>query len=186
VAVVAQTPSTAELVNLVDVPGVFLVQPLVDFDLDAHPVLSLADELEASSDAMKWTIRVKPDIEFHNGKTLSADDVLFTFQRIVSPKTPHLVPYRSKPSTLPTRRRSTSTQSRSRASRRSHRCGHSRLVRLLRRAGGLRPEAPDRHRSFKYESFTAGQQSTFVKNKNYWESGLPYIDRLVISDLPTR
>jgi len=58
-------------VNLVDGARVFLVQPLVDFDLDAHPVLSLADELEASSDAMKWTIRVKPDIEFHTARRLA-------------------------------------------------------------------------------------------------------------------
>ena len=78
-------------VNLVDGARVYsLFNPLVDFDLDAHPVLSLADELTASSDAMKWTIRVKPDIEFHNGKTLSADDVLFSFQRIVNPKSPAL------------------------------------------------------------------------------------------------
>ena len=109
-------------VNLVDGARVYsLFNPLVDFDLAAHPVLSLADELEASSDAMKWTIRVKPDIEFHNGKTLSADDVLFTFQRIVNPKTPALGAISLKASTSPTRRSSTSTRSRSRASRRSHR-----------------------------------------------------------------
>jgi len=45
-------------VNLVDGARVYsLFNPLVDFDLDAHPVLSLAEELTASRDAMKWTIR---------------------------------------------------------------------------------------------------------------------------------
>ena len=78
-------------VNLVDGARVYsLFNPLVDFDLDAHPVMSLAEELTASQDAMRWTIRVKPDIEFHNGKTLSADDVLYSFQRIVNPKSPAL------------------------------------------------------------------------------------------------
>ena len=77
--------------NPVDGARVYsLFNPLVDFDLNARPVLSLADELTASSNAMKGTIRVKPDIEFHNGKTLSADDVLFSFQRIVNTKKPAL------------------------------------------------------------------------------------------------
>src|SRR5207247_10163225 len=32
----------------------------------------------------QWTIRLKPGIEFNNGKTLSADDVIFSFQRILT------------------------------------------------------------------------------------------------------
>jgi peptide/nickel transport system substrate-binding protein len=35
---------------------------------------------------------------------------------------------------------------------------------------------------FKYKSFTPGVQSTFIRNENYWESGLPYVDEVVIND----
>jgi peptide/nickel transport system substrate-binding protein len=35
---------------------------------------------------------------------------------------------------------------------------------------------------FKYKSFTPGVQSIFVRNPNYWETGLPYIDTLIMSD----
>ena len=35
---------------------------------------------------------------------------------------------------------------------------------------------------FKYESFTAGTTSTFVRNDNYWQQGLPYLDSVTITD----
>src|SRR3984893_5923975 len=34
----------------------------------------------------KWTIRLKQDITFRNGKTLGADDVIYSLQRISDPK----------------------------------------------------------------------------------------------------
>ena len=42
---------------------------------------------EATQDnAKQWTIRLKGGIEFHNGKTLSADDVIYSLRRIADPK----------------------------------------------------------------------------------------------------
>jgi len=35
---------------------------------------------------------------------------------------------------------------------------------------------------FKYESFTPGQTSTFVRHADYWQSPLPYVDEVVIND----
>jgi peptide/nickel transport system substrate-binding protein len=46
----------------------------------------LAESVESNKDATEWTIRLKPGIEFHNGKTVGADDVIFTFNRILDPK----------------------------------------------------------------------------------------------------
>src|SRR5258706_5563995 len=34
---------------------------------------------------MQWTIQLKKGIEFSNGKTLSADDVIYSLQRILTP-----------------------------------------------------------------------------------------------------
>jgi peptide/nickel transport system substrate-binding protein len=173
-------------VNLVDGARVYaLYNPLVDFDLNARPVLSLADELTASSNAMKWTIRVKPDIEFHNGKTLSADDVLFSFQRIVNPKTPALGAISLKALDIANARKLDKLT----IEIPCH-TPFSPLADILASYDffivpvGFDLKNPVGTGPFKYQSFTAGQQSTFVRNENYWESGLPYIDKLVISDLP--
>ena len=35
-----------------------------------------------------WTVRIKDGIEFHNGKTVTADDVIFSLKRITDPKDP--------------------------------------------------------------------------------------------------
>lgn len=39
----------------------------------------LAESFEASDDASKWTFNLRKDVTFHNGKTLTADDVIATF-----------------------------------------------------------------------------------------------------------
>ena len=139
--------------NLVDGARVYsLFNPLVDFDLDAHPVMSLAEELEPSHDAMAWTIRVKPDIEFHNGKTLSAEDVLFTFQRIVDPKSPALGALSLKALDIANAKKlDKHTVQIPCHTPFSPPEGHPGLVPLLRRAGGLRLEAPDRDRALQVQ-----------------------------------
>ena len=48
---------------------------------------------------------------------------------------------------------------------------------------GYNPAHPVGTGPFKYQSFTPGQQSTFLRNDNYWDSGDgPYVDTLVITD----
>ncbi|MEO1687086.1 MAG: ABC transporter substrate-binding protein [Pseudomonadota bacterium] len=41
----------------------------------------LAEEVEASSDAKTWRFKIRSGVEFHNGKSLTAEDVLATMQR---------------------------------------------------------------------------------------------------------
>jgi len=46
--------------------------------IDRHGDLApdLAESWEASGDAATWTIKLRPGVEFHNGKTMNADDVV--------------------------------------------------------------------------------------------------------------
>ena len=44
------------------------------------------------------------------------------------------------------------------------------------------PKKPIGTGPFKYKSFTPGQQSVFVRNENYWDQPLPYVDQLVMTD----
>ncbi|MDY7105927.1 MAG: ABC transporter substrate-binding protein [Actinomycetota bacterium] len=50
--------------------------------------LKLAEEFEPNADGTLWTIRLRPDITFHHGKDLVADDLIFTLQRIWNPDNP--------------------------------------------------------------------------------------------------
>lgn len=47
----------------------------------------LAAELPvASEDGLTWTIKLKPDVTFHDGTPLTADDVVFSYQTAVKPE----------------------------------------------------------------------------------------------------
>ncbi len=63
-----------------------LAQPTADFK---SVEMVLAESIEpVKGNAGMWDIRLKPGIEFHNAKTVSADDVIFSIKRIVNPKSP--------------------------------------------------------------------------------------------------
>ncbi len=63
-------------------------EPLIGFGPDAHLVPILAEEITPSKDATSWVVRVRPGVTFHNGKTLTADDVIYSLRRVVNPKAP--------------------------------------------------------------------------------------------------
>ena len=48
--------------------------------------LALAEFAEPNVDASLWTIRIKPGLEFHHGKTITADDMVFSVLRLTDPK----------------------------------------------------------------------------------------------------
>lgn len=62
-----------------------LFEPLRSPDLNSvyHDVL--IDELTAENKGAVWVARLKQGVEFHNGKTLTADDVIHTYKGILDP-----------------------------------------------------------------------------------------------------
>ena len=49
---------------------------LVEVDADFNPIPELAESWESSSDAKKWVIKLRKGVEFHDGKSLDAQDVI--------------------------------------------------------------------------------------------------------------
>ena len=56
-----------------------LVEP--DADLEMRP--ALAESWEVSADQLLWTFRLRPGVTFHDGSPLTADDVVFSYRRII-------------------------------------------------------------------------------------------------------
>ncbi len=52
---------------------------LVEIDAKSHPIPELAESWEASKDAATWRFNLRQGVEFHNGKTLGAEDVIASF-----------------------------------------------------------------------------------------------------------
>ncbi len=54
---------------------------IVELAPDGGIEYRIAEEIGSSEDAKTWTLKIRDGIEFHNGKTVTADDVLATLQR---------------------------------------------------------------------------------------------------------
>ena len=51
---------------------------LVEVDHESNLVPELAGSWEANADASNWRFNLRRDVEFHNGKSLEADDVMYS------------------------------------------------------------------------------------------------------------
>jgi peptide/nickel transport system substrate-binding protein len=162
-----------------------LYEPLAVRPPDFGPLeMMLAESLEAEhGKADSWIVKLRPGIEFHNGKSVTAEDVIFSLNRILDPKNPKVgaasvgyinaaglkkidqhtirIPLKFANATFPDD------------------IGQyfNSIVPV-----GYDPSKPIGTGAFMYESFTPGQQSVFKKFPNYWQTGKPYVDTLTIID----
>lgn len=153
----------------------------VDANLDTSPQLVVSGE--PNSDATVWTFRLRPGVTFHNGKDLTADDVIATIRTWGSPTNfanglvgsridiPNLRKVDNLTFQIPLKQ------------------ANARLPQLLNKSvfntsilpnGEFDKTRPIGTGPFMYQSFTPGQESTFVRNPNYFLSGHPYVDELKI------
>ena len=51
---------------------------LLKYDKDFNIENDAATDYQISDDGLKWTVKLRDDIQFSDGKPLTADDVVFT------------------------------------------------------------------------------------------------------------
>lgn len=54
---------------------------LVDVSATGEVVMRIAEEVSANADATEWKFKIRQGVEFHNGKTVTAEDVVATLRR---------------------------------------------------------------------------------------------------------
>ncbi len=74
------TPASLRAIEL-------LYDPLFTFDKDLKIAPNLAEAWKWSDDGKTLTITLRKNVRFHNGETLTADDVKYSFERILDDKT---------------------------------------------------------------------------------------------------
>ena len=161
-----------------------LYQPLVQLDAQAQIEYVLAESITANQGSLsEWIIRLRPGVTFHDGKDFTADDVIFTFQRVFSND------FTGKFGLGPIDITGTKALDKLTV-----------LVQLTKPFAsfaeqlaafwynlyiapvGFNPAKPVGTGAFVYQSFTPGQRSVFTRNPHYWKSGLPHVDTLTIID----
>jgi peptide/nickel transport system substrate-binding protein len=162
-----------------------LYNPLATLDVNGNVVPVLAESIDVSPDASVYTIRLRQGVTFHNGRPLTPQDVIFSLHRIVSQ---HL-----DAATTLTGLNFHNIKVMDSHTLRITLDRPSVLFNLAIAAQGspvnivpvgYNPKKPIGTGPFKFQSFTPGQRSVFVRNPNYFKQGLPYLDTLEIIDYP--
>jgi peptide/nickel transport system substrate-binding protein len=161
-----------------------LYEPLAIRNADYELEMVLAESIEADTPDT-WTVRLREGVTFHDGRPVTADDVLFSLRRIIDPRHPK-----------------TGTAALAAVDGMTSRKLDDRTVRIRLTAPNVGfpddlgqyfnsivptdydPRQPVGTGPFKFESFTPGQRSVFVKNPAYWRPDEPVLDRLEIIDFP--
>jgi peptide/nickel transport system substrate-binding protein len=147
--------------------------------------LLLAESIEPDKKAQAWTIRLRPGVTFHNGKPVTADDVLFSLKRITDPDDPK------------TGAASIGYMDLDRSRKLDKRTVRIQLKfpnvafpdDLGQYFNSVVPTDYDTKKPvgtgpFMFDSFVPGERSVFKKNPDYWRDGLPRVDEVVIIDFP--
>jgi peptide/nickel transport system substrate-binding protein len=163
-----------------------LYQPLVQLANNGQVQYVLAEEIVPKGSASKWTIRLRKDVTFHNGKPFGADDVIYFFQQQLNPKAaltagPILTPLDAN-GLKKIDNHTVELSMKVPFGSFVEQIAALYWVMYVPPAGWKQGDKPVGTGPFVYKSFTPGQQSVFTRNDNYWKSGRPYLDSLTISD----
>jgi peptide/nickel transport system substrate-binding protein len=160
-----------------------LYEPLLRWNAEYQIEPSVAEAVTPNGDNTQWTIRLRDGVEFHNGKTLTPDDVMFSLSKVTDPKKPGsggtelakiLELNNSRivdPKTILLQLNSP----------------YAVLDQLLAEyTVGIVPtdfdvSNPVGTGPFAYRRFVPGQLSEFARHDNYWD-GPPFVDELFIYD----
>jgi peptide/nickel transport system substrate-binding protein len=167
-------------------------ETLVGFDSKFKLAFNgLAESIEHNKKGDVWTIRVRSGIEFHNGKTLGAADVIYSLQRLINPKlglfggaalksiNPNAMKKLDKRTVRLTLKQPDGTILDALG---QYIAGVVPVGYSPKAVGAAKPNIGTG--PYKLQSFTPGQQSVHVRNPNYWRSGQPYFDKVIIIDFP--
>jgi oligopeptide transport system substrate-binding protein len=84
-------PKTLDPALSTDIYAVTITQQvfdgLVQFDKDLNIIPAIAKSWKISPDGLAYTFYLREGVKFHNGREVTADDLIYSFTRIVNPKT---------------------------------------------------------------------------------------------------
>jgi peptide/nickel transport system substrate-binding protein len=161
---------------------------LVGLDADLQVIPELAESWTVSDDKLTYTFTMRQGVMFHNGRELTADDVVYSYERIRNPETnsgwaylfdpidtiaapdPQTVTITTKEIYAPLLTKLASQ-------------GTAIVPREEVEAGTL-DQKPVGTGPFTFVEFVPADHLTIQRNENYWEEGLPYLDEVIFKPIP--
>jgi peptide/nickel transport system substrate-binding protein len=163
-----------------------LFDTLMFFAPDMNVIPCLAHSMEPNADGSQFRILLRPGVTFHNGKPFTADDVLYTWRRILNPKTASGGAAALSQLDMNATRKVSDTEIQVVLTR--PQIDFPSL--LTGREQSILPDGftdfnkPVGTGPFMFESFSPGRESVFKRNPHYWQDGQPYVDELDMFSIP--
>jgi peptide/nickel transport system substrate-binding protein len=164
--------------------GVYDTLVMFDKDLSLKPQLAMS--WETAQDLKTWTFKLQPGVKFHHGKTLDANDVAMTIKRVLDPATGSVL--RSSLTMIDTIEAPDANTVKMTlkfpyaellaplSSREASILPADRLDKVSQEPSGTGP--------FVFKEIVQGDHALLTKNPNYWRPGLPYLDQLLLKEIP--
>ena len=196
-------PEPPTLASYVSTSGpIGLVMPkvyegLFDYDNDGKMVPMLAESYEMSADGKTVTFKLRKNVRWHDGKPFTSADVKFTILEVlkkVHPRGPNSFREVSRIDTPDDHTAIFHLDNPAPYMMRSFSAYESPMVPMHLLEGQDIKSAPLANNPvgtgpFKFVEWKKGQYIRLDKNEDYWQEGLPYLDRIVgrfIPDASTR
>jgi peptide/nickel transport system substrate-binding protein len=179
----AETMDVSKAYNTPDIARVVQVyDTLYTLDTQSRIVPQLVKEAEPNKDGSAWTIRVHEGVSFHDGKELTADDVIWTVKTWTNP-THYGYPVGAgvEPKTIKKLDKYTcEIPLKQKQARWPEQLAGFRYNLAIIPNGSDPSSIPPGTGPFYLKSFTPGQRSVMLKNDEYWEHGSPLLDGVEI------
>jgi ABC-type transport system substrate-binding protein len=166
-------------------------ETLLDYDEQDQLVPALAESWTISSDSRVYTIRVRRGVKFHNGEELTAEDVKWSAEYAIDPKNAATgVNFLERVQTVNVKDKFTVEFVLKEP--------QAIFVNLLASieasfpvlpkgsvppAQSNLPSPPPGTGPFEFKEYKSAREMVFVRNRNYWQKGIPYLDELVIKPI---
>lgn len=157
-------------------------------------VPDLAESWEVSDDGLTYTFKLREGVKFHNGEAFSADDVIATFNRILSPPEGIAIPLAADMGMVSAIEKVddltvTFTLNSPRAYFLNLLAGTAMVIfskkTLDENNGDLREvQVAPGTGAFKFVEYKTAEKWTLERNPEYWDSELPYVDTIEFLHVP--
>jgi peptide/nickel transport system substrate-binding protein len=175
--------------------GGLIYDGLVKLDKDLNMVPAMAESWTYSRDCLDLTFKLRKDVKWHDGHPFTADDVVFTYQTMINPKTPApfkegflLVKDVQAPDPYTVRVRYDKPYARAVETWGTYMLPKH-LLQSFAEAGTLR-ESPQNSRPigtgpYRFQEWKPGEKVVLTANPDYFE-GQPYLSRIVYRVIPSQ
>jgi peptide/nickel transport system substrate-binding protein len=163
-----------------------LLESLLKVDRNGGVVPALAKTYTVSKDGKEYAFTLHPGIRFHDGKPCTAEDVKYSFERLLDPKTaaPYRMYYESIESIQVVNPLTVRFKMKKVDSNFLFNVARGDAVIVSRQGIDKLKSAPIGTGPFKLAEWKRGDSVTMVRNPDYYRKGIPYLDGVVFKFIP--